>query len=287
MPLGRRMVLPVAMVACCWAAGCSAEVDYLSSARLDRGMVFFLDGVGGYNIGPQWVREGLDEGGVESANYIFPWGHGPAGMFVADLFDESGNRKRAAELARLVESYQRFYPGRPVCLIGHSGGAGMVVFALEEMTPAAKVDVVFLLAPALDPGRNLAPALRHVRRYCFATSSSADFPLMGTGTSIFGTMDRKHTVSAGLVGFHLPDDLSPDDRMAYRKLRQARWDATLLARGHLGGHMGWSSTAFAREFLAPILRGEDPSPIFKPVAEDADDSQDSSRAATSGEGGQS
>jgi len=282
-----RMAVPVLVVACCFAAGCSAEVDYLSPARLDHGLVFCLDGVGGYNIGPQWVREGLSEGGVEWATYIFPWGHGPVGLFVADLVDTSGNRKRAAELARLVENYQQFYPGRPVCLIGHSGGAGMVVFALEEMKADTRVDLVFLLAPALDPGRNLGPALRHVRRYCFATCSAADFPLMGTGTSLFGTMDRKHTVSAGLVGFHLPQDASPGDRAAYRRLRQAKWDATLLAKGHLGGHMDWSSTAFAREFIAPILCGADPSPIFKPVVEDADDAQQTSMATPGGEGGRS
>jgi len=282
----RHTVSLAAVLTVCFAAGCSNGVDYLSPVRLDQGLVFCLDGIGGYNIGPQWVREGLDKGGVASAIHIFEWGHGPAGMFIADLVDETGNRKRAAELARMVENYQRFYPGRPVYLIGHSGGAGMVVFALEQMSTDTQVDAAFLLAPALDPGRNLAPALRHVRRYCLATSSPADFPLMGTGTSIFGTMDRKHTLSAGLVGFQVPKDLSPGDRADYRRLRQAKWDAKLLATGHLGGHMGWSSTAFAREFIAPVLRGEEPPAIFKPVTGNAEDTPQASGAALVGKGGE-
>lgn len=270
---------------CCLSAasGCASNADYLVPERLEHGLVFCLDGVGGYNWGPQWLRRGLDEGGVKGAIYIFEWGHGPAGLFVADLMDTSGNKQRAAELARMVESYQASWPGRPVYLIGHSGGAGMVVFALEQLKPGTRVDGAFLLAPALDPGRNLAPALRHVRGRCFATCSGADFPLMGLGTSLFSTMDGKHTVSAGLVGFHLPKDLPLGDRAQYRKLHQAKWDGELLAEGHLGGHMGWSSTSFARKFIAPILCGDEPSSIFKPV-EGESSAAGTARAALGREG---
>lgn len=265
--LTKTILVVVLAVAC--GAGCGGNTDFMAPARLGHGLVFCLDGVGGYNWGPRWLREGLSEGDVPCAIYIFDWGHGPAGMFLADLLDEAGNRRRAAELARLVENYQKYYPGRPVYLIGHSGGAGIVVFALEEMRPETQVDGVFLLAPAVAPDRNLAPALRHVKRHCFATCSAADFALMGMGTGTFGTMDRKHTAAAGLVGFRAPEGLSDEDRRQYRKLRQAHWEAGLVAKGHLGGHMGWSSTPFSREFIAPILRGEEPADIFKPVLEDA------------------
>ena len=81
-------------------------------------------------------------------------------------------------------------------------------------------------------------------------------------------------------------DLSPGDRADYRRLRQAKWDAALLATGHLGGHMGWSSTAFAREFIAPVLRGEEPPPIFKPVTGNADDTPQRSGAELAGKGGE-
>ncbi len=248
-----------------WATGCSKPVDYMTPERLDQGLVFSLDGVGGYNWGPRWLRKGLDEGGVKSGICIFSWGHGPAGMFVADIWDTEGNQRRAAELAALIENYQRSYPGRPVYLVGHSGGAGMVVFALEKLKPGCQVNGAFLLAPALDPQRNLAPALRHVRRYCFTTYSPADVPLMGLGTSLFATMDGKHTVSAGLVGFRMPENLSAADRKEYAKMRQAGWSKTFLKKGHLGGHMDWSSTTFAREFLAPIMLGKKSSPAFEPL----------------------
>lgn len=278
------LLLALALVACA-VCGCAGNADYLVPERLSQGLVFCLDGVGGYNWGPQWLRDGLDEAGVKSAIYIFPWGHGPAGMFLADLMDETGNRKRAAELARLVENYQKYYPGRPVYLIGHSGGAGIVVFALEAMKPGAQVDGVFLLAPALDPSRNLAPALVHVRTNIYVTHSATDVALMVLGTSTFGTIDRKHTVGAGLLGFHVPAGLSEADLEQYRKLRQAGWDTALLTKGNLGSHMSWTTAAFAREYIAPILLGREASPLFKAAVGPADNATGVSDSGFVGRGG--
>lgn len=43
--------------ALCAAPGCAAgDADYLVPARLQNGIVFCLDGIGGYNWGPQWLR---------------------------------------------------------------------------------------------------------------------------------------------------------------------------------------------------------------------------------------
>ena len=235
--------------------------------RLDHGLVFSLDGVGGYDWGPRWLRTGLDQAGVNYAVNIFDWGHGPAGMWVTDLWDEKGNHERAAELARMIQSYQTFYPNRPVYLIGHSGGAGLVVFALEQLPANAKVDAVFLLAPALVPDRNLAPALRHVRSACYATYSSGDLGLMGLGTEVFTTMDGKHSVGAGLVGFKLPANLSEADRAEYRKLYQAK-------QGFFGTHMDSTTAAFVRTYIAPVLQGRPADPIFQPLLADAAKAQE-------------
>lgn len=206
-------------------------------------------------------------------------------MFLADLMDEAGNRKRAAELARMVENYQKYYPGRPVYLIGHSGGAGIVVFALEAMQNGAQVDSVFLLAPALDPDRNLTPALAHVRNHLYATHSAADLALLGLGTSTFGTMDRKHTISAGLLGFRVPDVLSADEQQQYLKLLQAGWQPNLLTKGNLGGHMSWTTASFARQYIAPVLLGLDVPPLFKGIAEPQEISAGVSDSRFVGRGG--
>jgi len=274
------MAISLALMLC---AGCARKVDYLSPERLDKGLVVSLDGVGGYNVGPRWLRTGLDEGGVGAAIHIFNWGHGPAGMFVADLWDHNGNMRRAAEMVQLVTNYGKFYPGRPINLVGHSGGGGMVVFALEQMPEGFEVDNAFLLAPALSPEYNLAPALSHVRRHCYVTHSPGDVPLMGLGTSVFTTMDGKHTVGAGLIGFKAPEHLSDADRAQYAKVRQAAWGGEFLKKGHLGGHMGWSTSSFAREFLAPIMRTGQSHEAFRPLVP-AGEEHDGSASAASTDG---
>jgi pimeloyl-ACP methyl ester carboxylesterase len=236
------------------AAGCGGDKAYVTEERLDHGLVVSLDGVGGYNWGTRWLRQGLDEGGVEAAIVIYDWSKGPGGMFVGDLMDPARNRAVAEDLARTVATYVAAMPERPVTLIGHSGGAAVVVWALEAMPERCRVDRVILLAPALAPEYDLSAALKRVEKRMYVMYSPADVGLMAAGTFAFGTMDRKHSVSAGLVGFEMPPDAA--DRAQYTKVRQVRWTLDLAKSGHLGGHMGWTTAQFARDFLGPILLGQ-------------------------------
>lgn len=236
--------------------GCGPQRSYVTEQRLEAGLVVSLDGVGGYNWGPQWLRAGLDEAGVASALVIYDWSKGPKGLWVADLMDEARNRAAAKELARMVETYVAAMPNRPVTLIGHSGGTAVVVWALEDLSEKCKVERAILMAPALAPDYDLSRALRAVRRRLYVMYSYADVGLMAAGTAVFGTMDRQHSVSAGLVGFRVPADLALAEKAEYLKVRQIPWTINLVKSGHLGGHMGWTTTRFAREFIAPILTGK-------------------------------
>ncbi len=235
------------------AAGCGGnDRAYVTDERLEHGLVVSLDGVGGYNWGTRWLRQGLDDGGVEAAICIYDWSKGPGGMFVGDLMDRSRNRAVAQDLAGTVATYVAAMPERPVTLIGHSGGAAVVVWALEAMPERCRVDRVILLAPALAPDYDLSPALARVAKRMHVMYSPADVGLMAAGTTVFGTMEGKHSVSAGLVGFEMPE--APTDRAQYTKVRQMKWTLDLAMKSwHLGGHMGWTTTRFARDFLAPIL----------------------------------
>jgi len=235
-------------------AGCGGGETYVTDERLEHGLVVSLDGVGGYNWGTRWLRKGLDEAGVEAAICIYDWSKGPGGMFVGDLMDQSRNRAVAHDLASTVATYVAAMPERPVTLIGHSGGAAVVVWALEAMPERCRVDRVILLAPALTPTYDLSPALKRVGERMYVMYSPADVGLMAAGTFAFGTMDGAHSVSAGLKGFELPADAA--DRAQYTKVRQVPWTLDLAKSGHLGGHMGWTTTRFAREFLGPILLGQ-------------------------------
>jgi pimeloyl-ACP methyl ester carboxylesterase len=239
---------------------------WMTTERLDAGLVVSLDGIGGSDWGPRWIRAGLDEAGIQQAIVIYDWSKGWTGMWVGDLVDESRNRESAEDLARIVSSYMATKPGRPVTLIGHSGGTAVVVWALEAMPKGVQVDRVILLAPALSADYNLSKALRHVRSRLYVMHSVADAPLMGAGTAVFGTMDREHSVSAGWLGFGLPRDLAEADRAEYAKVRQVKWGTELISEGNLGGHMSWTTPWFARNYIAPILAGSsDPGrPLIEP-----------------------
>jgi pimeloyl-ACP methyl ester carboxylesterase len=254
-----RWLCPAAALALVLAptlAGCRQDHrSYVTQERLEAGLVVSLDGVGGYNWGPKWLRSGLQEAGLKAAIVIYDWSQGPQGLFVGDLVAEDRNHAAAKDLAQMVTTYSAALPGRPITLIGHSGGAAVVVWALESLPEGCRIERVFLLAPALSPEYDLSRALKHVDRRMYVMYSYADVGLMAAGTAVFGTMDRQHGVSAGLVGFRLPPALPAAQQAEYLKVRQIPWTIDLVKMGNLGDHMGWTTTRFARDFIAPILAG--------------------------------
>ena len=123
---------------------------------------------------------------------IVPWGHG-FGRWHADLTNAANHVEKGAALAAEVAEFQARRPGAPVFLVGKSGGTGMVVRALERL-PEDTVEAAVLLAPALSPGYDLTRALRAVRREMVVFWSPMDVFVLGLGTRIFGTIDRRKVV---------------------------------------------------------------------------------------------
>jgi pimeloyl-ACP methyl ester carboxylesterase len=240
---------------------------YLSHARLEKGMVLSLDGVGGYNWLNRMLRWGLRDGGVKSAIVIYHWSVGPLGLWVSDLMLRRRNRAAAAILAEYIAEYRRRMPGRPVTLIGHSAGGGIAAWVLEALPDGCQVDRAFLLSPALSPRYNLARALRAVRDRLYVAYSWTDISLMAIGTTLFGTIDGRHTPCAGLIGFRLPEGLSPEDREAYRKVRQIGWRLRMIRDGNWGDHTGFTTHRYACRVLAPAVLGlSDPGETLGPHA---------------------
>jgi pimeloyl-ACP methyl ester carboxylesterase len=231
------------------------EDRHLTLERLEAGLVVCLDGVGGYDWLPRLLRRGLDQGGVRGALVIYHWSVGPLGMWVSDLVLRRRNRQSARHAAETIAAYRAWMPGRPVTLIGHSGGGAVAAWTLEAMDEGCQVDRALLLAPALSPQYNLAPALRGVRERMYVCYSWLDIPLLGLGTLVFGTMDGRHAASAGMVGFRMPANLDLAGRQAYEKVRQIRWRPAMVCDGHFGDHSGCTNTRFSRRVLAPIVRG--------------------------------
>ena len=226
-------------------AGCGAQ-PYVTPERLDKGLVLVLPGIEGRGILNEEICRGLDEGGVDWAIQLENWTSILGPFF--DLRNEAGNRRKAESIASRITQYTYDYPGRPVVLVGQSGGAAIAAWIAESLDPGKKVDGIVMLAPSLSPHYMLDWALANSRGGIVTFYSEEDWMLLGT--TISGTMDGYYTSSAGRTGFALPKASDPE---AYEKLHQIAWDNTISWSGHTGGHLSSGAETFVASFVAPFV----------------------------------
>jgi pimeloyl-ACP methyl ester carboxylesterase len=129
---------------------------------------------------------------------IYSWNR--PGVIVNQV-DFVGNRVAGAFVARFIKQYQDLYPGRPVHIIGHSGGGGVAVFTAESMGNDGKIDRLILLAASISKNYNLTKALRNTAHGIVNFYNPSDTALLGAGTTLMGTVDGDHAPAAGLNGF--------------------------------------------------------------------------------------
>jgi pimeloyl-ACP methyl ester carboxylesterase len=227
--------------------------DLSSPERLESGLVIVLPGIEGRSPLNVNIARGLDEGGVSAAIEIFDWTTDVPGGVLINLTDLDRNTRVAQTLRRRILNYQRRFPGRPVHLVGHSGGGGVSLLAIEALPRDVQITSAILLAPAVSPSRNLCKALRRTHYGIFNYHSKHDTAYLVWGTRLFGTIDRQYGTSAGAVGFERPPQLDEKDAPLYRKLHQIPWRRKMMEHGHLGGHTGWAGREFVREVLAPLV----------------------------------
>jgi pimeloyl-ACP methyl ester carboxylesterase len=217
-----------------------------SEPRMDKGLTLVLPGIEGRGIFNNAIRDGLVDGGVPTAINIHEWTLGPILAVVSEMW-EGRARYKADELADRIHAYKLKYPGRPVVLVGHSGGCAVAMFALEKLPANVTVDSVVMLGPSISQDYNLARALRHVDGLAYCYYSEKDFAVLGVATVVFGSMDGKHASAAGRYGFTAP---ATSDDIYAKKLRQIAWDPEMGMASNSGGHLGWANQSFVREYVA-------------------------------------
>lgn len=222
---------------------------------VDREVLFILDGVGGFQFGPVMVRRALRLERQPLGTVLYRWQFGLPGEIWTDLMWLRRNRRMGANLARKLLAFRRAHANTRVHVLACSGGAGIGVFACEQLHERPLIDTLVLACPALSSGYNLGPALRAAKR-CYALISHRDRAILGLGTRIFGTTDRRFGPAAGMTGFQIPPDASDKDRATYGRLREIHWSPEFKKFAHHGGHTAWLAVSFLRRHLLPILRGE-------------------------------
>jgi pimeloyl-ACP methyl ester carboxylesterase len=231
-------------------AGCAYFVNRTSPEELDRGLTVILPGVEGRSWWTSNVAEGLRDGGVNTAIEIDDWTTGNALLFPVHLRHISRNRGQAQRLAAKIVAYQDAYPGRPVNVVGISGGGGMTLLTLEALPPERRITSAVLIAPAISPRYDIQSALDRTEQGITSVYSPLDMFVLGVGTTVFGTIDGKHTPSAGMIGF---DTSKLSQATDGPRLRQLPYNWRMIATGNLGGHTGSSTRAFARDWVAAKL----------------------------------
>jgi pimeloyl-ACP methyl ester carboxylesterase len=230
------------------------EPPDLSADREGHGLVLVADGVGGLDLCGTGIRYVMGFLQLPYVVRVVPWGH-RFGSWHADLTHVENRDAWARAMADEVLAFRAAHPEAPVFVIGKSGGTGVAVKALEHL-PENAIERLVLLSSALSPDYDLSRALSAVRRGAFHFWSPFDVFVLGAGTRVFGTIDRKQSVSAGLVGFRPPRPLTESARAQYAKLHQVRWRPAMARTGYLGGHVGPDSPAFLRKYVVPLLRAD-------------------------------
>jgi pimeloyl-ACP methyl ester carboxylesterase len=132
----------------------------LDPNKLDHGLAIVLPGIEGWGPLNWGIACGLRDGGFPGAILVYDWTTGLWPLFVIHLRARRRGRRKAEAVAQLVSDYLDRFPGRPVHLIGHSGGAAVAAWALEALPLGLTVNSAILLGPAVSRSFDLAPALR-------------------------------------------------------------------------------------------------------------------------------
>ncbi|WP_437190965.1 hypothetical protein [Planctomicrobium sp. SH527] len=219
--------------------------------RFDKGYVIILPGIEGRSRFNKNVAWGLAAAGVPFGIEIHDWTWRicKCPMLLYNLRSRGLHERQAATIASKISTYQQKWPNRPVYLIGHSGGAALTVETLERMPLSSSISGAILLGSALSPGYSLKQALRHVDRKIWSFSSWGDCLFLGLITTLAGTVDGRHSPSAGMLGSS-EQDLTRED--------QERFEACPYRRAYFrdwnfGGHFGFTARPFVQRHIAPLL----------------------------------
>ncbi|HEX2973450.1 MAG TPA: hypothetical protein VHP11_14040 [Tepidisphaeraceae bacterium] len=255
--IGRAFLLSL-MVVSAWLISPLAQAQQAESLPY----LLHLNGIGGERSCDHWLLIGLQQGGFKAEVEIYDWTGGRVGIEALQ-----GRELHAAESRKVAEKIAVFahqHPDRPIYITSHSGGAGVAVWALEQLPDEVKIDTLVMFAPALSPDYDLSKALRHVKGRAYVFSSPHDTIVLGTGTKLFGTIDGHKVEAAGLNGFVCPGQADLEE---YKKLVPQPYNKDWLIKyGNAGSHICALRSKFAREYVSTLLlTGAPPADEIKPA----------------------
>ncbi|MBK8270404.1 MAG: hypothetical protein IPK83_19760 [Planctomycetes bacterium] len=211
------------------------------------GHIVMLPGVEGNAWQLSGVKQGLRDAGLDWTIEIIPWGSPPFHSLV-NLTDLPANLKRADRIAARLAELCREKPDAKLVLVGYSGGGGLAMLTVNVLPDDLMLDRIVLVAGAISNDYDTSKAERHCRDTLVNIYSPRD-GIVGWGTSVFGTIDRKKVISAGHSGFV---DASGRVRES-PKLLQIGWNESWQQYGHGGSHVCYLYREWAKHVLAKAI----------------------------------
>lgn len=218
-------------------------------AQSRNGLVMMVPGIRGDRGLLYWAAHGLADAGVERELRIYDWYRFPS---LANLVDLDRNRAHAQRIAAELTSYHAEHPSGTIDVIGYSGGGGLAVMAVEDLPAHVAVRNLILVQAAISPDYDLTRALARVRGRVVNLYCPGDWFVLGLGTRLFGTIDRRFVASAGKCGLDLQKSVpNAADR---ERVIQRTWTRDMIGAFHFGGHVGIVMYDWNKVFVAPYLK---------------------------------
>ena len=108
------------------------QLTLQSEAHLQKGLVVLLPGIDGCTSISDNIARGLIAQGFDGAVEVHDW-RSFRGWNPLHLATSKRNRQSADQISERLIEYSEQHPGRPIHLVGHSAGAGMALFVLEQL----------------------------------------------------------------------------------------------------------------------------------------------------------
>ena len=229
--------------------GCVRPSAPVEPTQRQHGLIYAFPGVEGGERHLRKAFRGLRAGGMVGELRVHDWER-PLGLLF-NLIAHDRNRRDAAAVADEIATFRQGHPDEPIDLVGYSGGGGVAVMVLEALPTGLLVRNVVLVQPALSPDYDLTLALTHVEGRLVNFYSPYDVFILGAGTRIFGTMDRKYTASAGLTSFNVDQAVPRAEQREH--FEQVRWTKDMRQAHHWGGHHSMVRFEWNRQYVAPRL----------------------------------
>jgi len=235
-----RILLTIATII---LTGCATQ----TVAPQQANTVIVVPGIGGDGAVYRQIVESLRQHGSRDCLRVSDWGSSFPVFFISissHAWHEHAERQLAGEIIQWHEAH----PNARLALIAHSAGAGVVAGAVAQLPGDMRIGPIIFLAPALSPGFDLAPMLRHAT-VLHVFFSQDDFFWQGIGPTIFGNYDRRHCGGAGRRGFTLTSLAPAEKAQVIQHPYQPSWKSL----NNDGGHYDWMAEPFVAEVLKPVI----------------------------------